>query len=381
MVQESHCFTFVNILFKLFVFSVLALFIYNNVNQFVKDEDVSLISFKTFHNESDNLYPTTTLCFYNPFLQNQLEKYGPGINITSYSQFLQGRVSDDRMKYIPYDNVTVQMQDYLVAMSAKLENNSYFWLHDATSKYQLSHLARDPPYYTSFRSGLNKCFSFELPYIPNTVVWSLFITVKKDIFPGGDRFQNIAFDGSDPTEGGFKVSFHYPKQRFRSNFNMKYQWLKPTWKEEEKRNKLGYYMQFRIRGMEVLTHRNKRNDPCNEDWKNDDLNFTEQVLGNIGCSPPQLLNVTKLPICSTKEKLSECHKILNYPTTLDLRKYAIPCREIEKLQYEYTEDYATTQNDDGTSGQYFQVRLYFADTTYKYIEQVMYKRQWIRGNI
>ena len=111
MVQESHCFTFVNTLFKLFVFSILALFIYDNVDQFVKDEDVSLISFKTFHNESDNLYPTTTLCFYNPYLQNELEKYGPGINITSYSQFLQGRVSDDRMKYIPYDNVTVQMQN------------------------------------------------------------------------------------------------------------------------------------------------------------------------------------------------------------------------------------------------------------------------------
>ena len=380
MLQESHCFTFFNTLFKLFVFFILGLFIYGTIDQFVKDEDVSLISFRTFHQEEDNLYPTTTLCFYNPFLQTQLEKYGPGINITSYSQFLQGRISDERMKYIPYDNVTVQMPDYLVAMSGKLENGSYFWLHDATSKHQLSYLARDPPYYTSFRSGLNKCFSFELPYIPNTVVWSLFVTVKTNIFPGGYRFQTLAFDGSDPTKGGLKVSFHYPRQTFRSNFNMKYQWLKPTSKEEEKRKKLGYFMQFRIRGMEVLTRRNKGNDPCNEDWKNDDQSFTEQVLRNIGCSPSQLLNVTKLPICSTKEKISEFHEILNYLTTLDLRKY-IPCREIQKLQYEYTENHATTQNDDGTSRQYFQIRLYFSESTYKYIEQVMYERRWNRDKI
>ena len=370
MIQENHCFTFVNTFFKIFVFSILGWFIYDGVHRFVQDEDVSLISFRTFHKEEDNLYPTTTLCFYNPFLKNQLEQYGQGINVTSYSHYLQGKILDDRMKYISYDNVTIKMEDYLLGMSGKLENGSYFWLYDADSETPLYHLARDPPYYTSFRSGLNKCFSFELPYIPRTVIWSLFITVKTNIFPNGDRFQKVTFDGSDPTKGGFKVSFHYPKQRFRSSFNMKYQWSKPTWKEEEKRKKLGYYMQFRIRGIEVLTHRHKRNDPCNEDWRNDDPNFTEQVLRNVGCTPPQLLNFSQLPICSTKEKLSECHEVLNYPTTLDLSKYDIPCREIEKLQYEYTEDYATTQNDDGENREYFQIRLYFADTTYKYIEQV-----------
>ena len=36
-------------------------------------------------------------------------------------------------------------------------------------------------------------------------------------------------------------------------------------------------MKFTIRGMEVLTHRNKRNAPCNEDWRNDDPNFIKQV--------------------------------------------------------------------------------------------------------
>ena len=71
------------------------------------------------------------------------------------------------------------------------------------------------------------------------------------------------------------------------------------------------------------------------------------------------------------EKLSQIHEVLSYPTTKDLRKYYIPCREIEKLQYEYTEGYATTEDDEeDKQNEWFQVRSYFADTTFKYIEQV-----------
>ena len=151
---------------------------------------------------------------------------------------------------------------------------------------------------------------------------------------------------------------------------MKYQWPEPSKKIRAKRKKLGYYMQFRIRSIEVLTHRHKRTNPCNEDWQNDDPNFIQQVLGVIGCTPPQL-KLDSLPICSTKETLSESHKILNYPTTIDLRNYDVPCREIEKLQYEYTEGFATTRKEKNDKNrEWFQVRLYFADTTYKYIEQV-----------
>ena len=368
MVQGMEFFTFVDVFFKLFVFSILTAFIYCSVDRYLKDEDVSVISFKTFHQNDDNLYPTTTLCFYNPFLQNKLEQYGPGINVTSYSQYLQGKIHNEQMKHIPYDDVTIRMQDYLHGMSGKFENGSYFWLHSALNKSQLHYLSRNPPYYTSFRSGLNKCFSFDMPYLPNTAVWSLFISVKMNIFPNGNRFHKITFDGSDPTKGGFKVAFHYPMQRFRSSFSHKYQWVKPTRDVETKRKTQGYYMQFRIRGIEVLSHRYKQHRPCNENWRNDDPNFIDQVLQNIGCAPPQLSNFTRLPICSTKEQLLDCHQSLEYPTTLDFSKYDIPCREIEKLQYEYSEE---TRSGGDENMEYFQVRVYFADTTYKYIEQVL----------
>ena len=369
--MADHCYHVVNISFKVFVFCILIIAIQSGIQKFIKDEDISLIKFKTFHDEKEYLYPTTTMCFYNPFIESKLENYGPGINVTSYSKYLQGKLLDERMTHIPYDNVTVSMDDYLLEISGKLENGSLIWIYDKAGENKVHSSATDPPYYINFRSGLTKCFSFDIPYIYRTVVWSWFIKIKTSILPQGKRFRQIYFDGTDKNEGGFKISFHYPNQRFRSNFNMKYQWSEPTTQfEERKRRQLGYYMQFRVRSIEVLTHRNTGKHPCNNDWKNDDANFINQFLEDVGCTPPQL-KCCNIPICSSTEKLSQIHEILSYPTTKDLRKYYIPCREIEKLQYEYTEGYATTEDDnENAQNEWFQVRSYFADTTFKYIEQV-----------
>ena len=369
--MADNCYHAVNISYKVLIFCILIAAIQRGIRRFIKDEDVSLIKFKFFHEEEEYLYPTTTMCFYNPFIESSLESYGPGINVTSYSQYLQGKLQDERMTHIPYDNVTVSMDDYLLEISGKLENRSIIRIYDKTGENEVRSSAADQPYYINFRSGLTKCFSFDIPYIHRTVVWSWFIKIRTSILPQGKRFRYINFDGTDANEGGFKILFHYPHQIFRNNFNTKYQWSEPTTPfEEMKRKRLGYYMQFRVRNIEVLTHRNTGNDPCNEDWKNDDAHFINQSLEDVGCTPPQL-KCCNIPICSSMEKLSQIHEVISYPTTKDLRKYHIPCREIEKLQYEYTEGYATTEDDDeNVQNEWFQVRTYFPDKTFKHIEQV-----------
>ena len=245
----------------------------------MKDEDVSLIEFKTFHEEEEYLYPSTTMCFYNPFIKSKLESYGPGINVTSYSQYLQGKLQDERMTHIPYDNVTISMDDSLMEISGKLENGSIIRVYNTADENEVHSSATDPPYYINFRSGVKKCFSFDIPYIYRTVVWSWFIKIRTSILPRGKRFRSTTFDGTDANEGGFIISFHYPNQRLRSFSNMKYQWSEPTLLEKIMRKRRGYYMQFRVRNIEVLAHRNKGKHPCNDDWKNDDAHFTNQFFG------------------------------------------------------------------------------------------------------
>lgn len=157
---------------------------------------------------------------------------------------------------------------------------------------------------------------------------------------------------------------------------MKYQW--PETIEEH-----GYYMQFRIGNIEVLTHRNKRKEPCNNDWKNDDWNFINLVLNDRNCTPPQW-TYGNLAICSSKDEIFEVHQKLKtrglMTATKDLNGYNFPCREIKKLQYYYTENYSTLKANDANNNEFFQIQLYFGDTTFKYIEQVVEFNYVLKNN-
>ena len=156
--MADNCYHALNVSYKVFTFCILIVAIHSAILRFMKDEDVSLIEFKTFHEEEEYLYPSTTMCFYNPFIKSKLESYGPGINVTSYSQYLQGKLQDERMTHIPYDNVTVSMDDSLMEISGKLENGSIIRVYNTADENEVHSSATDPPYYINFRSGVKNAF-------------------------------------------------------------------------------------------------------------------------------------------------------------------------------------------------------------------------------
>ena len=88
------------------------------------DKDVSLVGFVTFNQDESNIYPALTICFWNPFLNEKLKSYGSGINVSTYSNFLQGKHWDNRMMDIDYDDVTVSIEDYLTEIGYQFSNFS-----------------------------------------------------------------------------------------------------------------------------------------------------------------------------------------------------------------------------------------------------------------
>ena len=84
------------------------------VHQYALDEDVARIEFQEFNSEENKIYPTVTMCFPNPLLEHKLEEYGEGINVTSYTSFLVGNLWDNRMALIDYDDVSIDIENYLL---------------------------------------------------------------------------------------------------------------------------------------------------------------------------------------------------------------------------------------------------------------------------
>ena len=350
------------------------------------NDDVSMVSFESFHYRDTFLYPSTTLCFYNPFLEQRLENYGKGINITSYSEFLQGKYSDDRMYRINYDDVTRSAEDFLLQMSIKLEDGTTIMIHDANNQS-----TGIPPhqriggsfYSVNYRSGIKKCFSFNVPYMRRRLVWSLFIKFKADIFPRGRRPVTPNFDGSNSKEGGFMVSFHYPNQYYRSFGTWKYLWESITHRRYKDIRCSGYYMRFRIKGIEVLERRDKPLQPCNNDWLSDDQNLTLRLKNVVGCQVRHEIQAdSNLPICSHTKDIA---KILT-PSHDEIQMSPGPCKEIKRLKYEYEEGIElpprTEEECMSNANNWYLLKVYFGENTFKQIRHVRdYDFKDLFGNI
>ena len=80
------------------------------------NEDVSQVTFKEFHETEESIYPSLTVCFSHIYYVDNFDRYGKGINFSTFSQFLSGEHWDDKMVDIDYDDVTLDFDKYLMAI-------------------------------------------------------------------------------------------------------------------------------------------------------------------------------------------------------------------------------------------------------------------------
>ena len=85
-----------------------------NIYEYTLDEDISRIEFKEFNSDEDHIYPTITMCFTNPLLEEKLIKYGKSINSKTYTDFINGDLWDENMARIEYDDVSIDIESYLL---------------------------------------------------------------------------------------------------------------------------------------------------------------------------------------------------------------------------------------------------------------------------
>ena len=95
-------------------------------------------------------------------------------------------------------------------------------------------------------------------------------------------------------------------------------------------------MSFRIENIDVITRRNKKDDPCIEEWDNYDKQFIQNWMNNVGCRPIhwRFREKNHLPICTNASQMKQ---FSNQPRTSDVEYFYPPCKVIERLQYSYHE--------------------------------------------
>ena len=90
-------------------------------------------------------------------------------------------------------------------------------------------------------------------------------------------------------------------------------------------------MSFTRRNMDVLVRRNKKNNPCDPDWLNYDVNMQGALMRVNGCRPPYYDKID-LPVCSTADEMYMVTHIT--PHDMEEDEHPPPCRAISKLQFD-----------------------------------------------
>ena len=288
------------------------------IYQYSLDEDLCEVDYRNYYQTTEDLAPELSLCFNSPFAQEKLEKFV--VNETKYKNFLLGKYFDSSLLGIDFKSISLNANGYV--------KSNWVSMRDGTYKINVS--SEKAPYlelsYSGFiqYAGLVNCFVLKLPSnVKKEDIQDFGIMISYDIFPSGTR----------PPTHGLDALIHYPNQLLRSLDTQKFGWIP--------RNRTEITMRFKIMGMEIIRHRNKKNHPCSEDWKNDDDRILVKHTTDVGCRAPYQNPSSKIKICNTSSALSDSKFILS---SNGYNKSEPPCKTVGKIYYKYDESEYDTNN-------------------------------------
>ena len=92
------------------------------VKNFIQDEDLCLVEYKSFRDAANINLPETTLCFPEPFVKEKLN--GLGTNATEYIKYLSGDSFNEKLARINLSNVTFNFENLYSGSQALYKNGS-----------------------------------------------------------------------------------------------------------------------------------------------------------------------------------------------------------------------------------------------------------------
>ena len=297
---------------------------------FAQNSDVCLVDYIPYNQDGNSIYPSITIVVGNPFIKENLKVHGENITPALYSQFLEGTYWDDRMMNINYDDVTVDINDYLLSYELKYGDNHTTFVYEKASFENMNNGGWKLPY-ISYRGYEIKAFTIDQPFIKDRNVLTLAVNLKTSLFdryPNKSRPQERIYDSLDEDFGSFEVYFHYPGQFLRSWMFGLGRWF---WPKRTDDNTIDYIMELHVGGIDVLKLRNKDNFPCGLNRSENDFIIMEQMMVDAGCKPPQINSTQNLPTCSSKSDM----KKVKTPSYSNFLKYPKPCESVYFTHFTY----------------------------------------------
>ena len=285
------------------------------IHKYAKNEDNTMIEYKTFR-DSDSIYlPAMSICFVNPFSSgNGSFRNNNGSRYEGFLRYLQG-IEEFNEEYgdILSSIKNFQISDHL----DKIMVFNYLKNEGQNNSFETFSKLNDCPFlsfennYNGFSSGtFSKCFEMRVKRKYSNYVSFVTLSFKESFADIVNQSEMIG------------IHFGYPGQLLLG-FTFDHTFIKSP-------NATSAYQIFKLDSIEIVKRRNKQNDRCLRESIDYDKLRLQRAIDKVGCKAIYHNLKDDTPICSDYEKLNQ-FELLN----LIQSKFLPPCEEIPQVPFKF----------------------------------------------
>ena len=280
----------------------------------IEDRDIGVVDYTLLEDSNDVHFPLMSLCFADPFIEEQLNNTNINVSMESYIKYLKGELFEDHFYDIEYNKVTLRLKDYFLFAKEGWHNDTQNIPRNSTLTFEHEEIFSGFHY-----EDFIKCFLIKQSFDDHRYIKQL--SLKYDL-------QSLIYDWSGNNSDSSLIlyfKFHYPSQFFLKMDNRVF-----------RMNSFDSYYRVWIDEYEILNGRNSRNRICSENTDSYDYKVLDQYLSEKGCKDPYIKGETKYPLCQPSNNTSGMQ--FEYQTRVKLNIPAA-CNKISNMRI--TQEFGT----------------------------------------
>ena len=282
------------------------------IYKYWKDEDISVIEYKSFKDFDEMNLPAMSICFSNPItISNRSLENDKTLTIEKYLSFLRGENDfNGRYETASFENDTINILDYLdkITLYQRLNTEQLYSVLNCSDPKSCP--------FVSFRNNLNtflepvflKCFEMKVEKEFSKSIGFVMLGFK-------NIFERVVLQSR-----GIFALFSYPGQLLTDITPDEQLWKNASEKE--------FITMFKLGSIDILRRRNKRSRECLSDFMSYDDVKLKKAIQHVGCKALYHNLEYDTPICNRSEQLAKFNG-----RALEQIKTPPPCEENPQVSF------------------------------------------------
>ena len=278
----------VHLSFKSACFIASAGMVFYWLIKYNRNEDVSVVEYRSLKTLDDAIYPEFIICIEDPLIDDRIKEVSSEISSRGYLKYLSGKnLGNGSYQHVSYENVTIDLQDHLTSMYIKWSGGSGAdWEPCSSSKD--CRFAKFKTIANGFASGalIYKCFGLQLNTSYAKNISNVMVMFSSDLTKLLTKVRSVY------------ASFIYPQQllqRFDGTRVSILNDLNAKWKAPY----------VKLEALEIIKRRNKPNQQCFLEWMQFDDHVLKQHIDKVGCRAPYMKRYKNFSLCDTEMKMKQ----------------------------------------------------------------------------